>query len=196
MAKIRLPGILFALCASIVSAEMHIPVGLGHRVHVCGQVVDQNLRPIMDTLELTIWVTRPLMTLEGVALKQEYVKRLANSKFCIDASFVWRLSGYLSGPHIYSNHFRIEYRGIWKDDFKWVVERNPSLSKPPNRQNANLAIDAIDTSWGYSIGRGRYYYSESKQISNLLLPEWFLDLKKMAGDSSKSNDQDSLVALW
>jgi hypothetical protein len=175
---------------------MHIPVGLGHRMHICGQVVDEDLKPVMDTMTLSLSVTRPLISLEGKALDHKYISKVTDSKFCIDATYAWRLYAHLSGAHIRTMYIDVEYRGIWKDDFKWVVEKNPTLSRTPDFQSAKLAIDSADTSWGYSIGRGRYFYSESKQFSNLLLPKWIFDLNKMDGESSNVQDKDSLFTRW
>lgn len=188
--------LMWAVCRLPTWADVYIPVGLGHRVHICGNVVDENLRPVMDTLGLVIRVERPLISLVGRSVQNEYRSKIMNSKFCVDASYALTVYAFLEGKGIVESPFRVEYRGLWKEDFKWVVERNSNIAKNPDFQSAVLSIDSSEKSWGYSIGRGRFFYSEPKPIENVFLPKWIRDLIHMDNDTIKSSNQDSLYTRW
>ena len=191
-----LPAFLGMLWVSTTFAEVYLPVGVGHRIHICGNVVDENLNPVMDSMSIDYTVTLPLISLIGRPVSHDYKTVVKNSKFCLDASFAMRFYANLKGTYIRAKYIDVEYRGFRKDDFKWVVERNLNIAKIPDFQSAVLSIDSSEKSWGYSIGRGRFSYSESKSIGNVFLPKWIRDLVRMDNDTINLRNQDSLFSRW
>ena len=186
----------FSLSTAFTWAVVYIPVGLGHRVHICGNVVDENLKPVMDSMSLTIRVTRPLVSIEGQTVQHEYHQKIFKSKFCIDASYAWRVYAFLEGKFIWENPIQVEYRGISKDDFKWVVDRNPNIAKNPGSLSFTIAIDTAERSWGYSGVFQHVYFSDSKKIEDIFEPNSVKRLFEMIGEKPDSASNNYLYTLW
>ncbi len=150
----------------------------------------------MDSLSLTVRVTRPLVSVEGKSVENEYHYKLANSKFCVDVGYAWRVYAYLEGKYILENPIRVEYRGIWKDDFKWAVEKNVNIAKNPELLNYEISIDTSEKSWGFSITRNAIFFSDSRPIDGMFSWHWLGDLFKMMGKQVNTQSSDSLFELW
>ena len=192
---------LVAISSTPILADMYIPIGLGHRMHLCGTVVDENLKPVMDSMSMTITVTRPLVSIEGRTIEHKYHKTILNSKFCIDASYALRLDAQLSGAYIRAKYIGIEYRGISKDDFKWVVDRNPNIAKGPSSYTIEslqytISIDTAERSWGYSGVFQHVYFSDHKKIEDMFEPNSMKLLFEMIGEKPDSTSNNYLYSLW
>lgn len=187
--------LFFTLGLLSVGGCAYFPIGTGSRVHVCGNVVDENLKPVMDTLTLNVRIDRPLMNPQGKVVRHSYVTKITDSKFCIDGKFSMSLTAHLSGKYIAAHYFSVMYRGLKRDDFKWIVERNENITTRPEFESHHITIDTAERSRGVSV-----LFKETNRISRngemLFRPRWIASLLKMSGVKADSNSFDSLFNLW
>ena len=127
----------------------YIPIGVGHQMHICGNIVDENLNPIYDSLTLELLLTRPLFKISGQALQQRYGQVITDSKFCIEATYAFDLTAWISGKKINSDYMGVSGTSIWRDHFKWVVERREQTATSHRLQNYHISVDSVDRSWGF-----------------------------------------------
>lgn len=186
-----------SLClSSCYAGNGYFAVGAGHKIHICGQVVDENLKPIHDSLRIEMWVRRPLLDLKGNNKNSEYAYTVMNSKFCLTANFAEELSATIYGKNIKPSGFFVSGMSLHRSQYKWVVERDTNASQTPIYRDYGISIDTLGASWGFSISRERIKYSDGNNTDGMFSEHWLKDLFKMVGRDAQNYSTDSLFAIW
>jgi hypothetical protein len=160
----------------------YVPLGVGHRMKVCGTVVDENLNKILDTIIISATADYPLINLQGNTYEKEWTKTVTDGRFCLDAYFAISLTAFISGKHIRGKYISVMDTSVNVQDFKWAVEREPKMGPRPNL-SSEIDFIASDTGAqrGYSIISNRLVFHDKNELDVLIDPFNVRSLNEMDG---------------
>ncbi len=159
--------VVFLLTHPLVSCAA-IPVGVGDRMHICGSIVDGELKPVLDTLTITTRVSHPVLTGKGDVLESESRTSVTDGKFCVDAYNALGFNSTVRGQWVRGLPISGTYQSVNVKDFKWVVERIPRVGKRPNFDELNPLMAGRALSIGHSTYSGTIlYYPDSTHFSGV-----------------------------
>jgi hypothetical protein len=172
-------SILFAIQ---ISSYGYFPIAIGHRFHICGTVVDENLDPIHDTLLIKTTADYPLMELSGKIYTKDRSYKITDGRFCLDAYFSLKLVAWVSGKDIRGSYLSAMNKSLNVENFKWVVDRNPLMSSTIRRgpeTEVDFVVSDTGEEWGYSVSEGRLRFKKDNEIDVRIYPERVKVLSQM-----------------
>jgi hypothetical protein len=173
-----------------------LPVGVGDHMHVCGTVVDEDLKPIQDPLTITTRVQYPIMVGMGEALKTESQTTTTNGKFCVDAYNAWEFTAFVGGNGIRANPISSLYNPVNLNGFKWVVERNTKMGKRPNFDARHLLRAGKGENIGYSLVKETVLYHRDRPYGFTVDPLWIRNIVQHGVSSARQFDSSDVIRKW
>lgn len=189
--------ILAMLVVTSCGANGYIPVGVGSIIHVCGEIVDEELKPIKGKYEMGVQVTRPLLTIKGDSKIDEYTKIVKAPNFCLNYGYAWDVTAFLKSDKFIAPTLSIG-RGMVRSNFKWVVEKRDTIIKDDNLTARSLVWGPSDTNRSFSSGIGGFPWKQSKDSNwGVGNAEEEIDLfSKMGGVYDGKKKKSEAVKEW
>lgn len=188
--------VLCIFMVALVTGCAGMPVGMGNRMHVCGTIVDEDLKPIKEPLIITTRVQLPIMRDAEDVVQTESHKTVTNGKFCVDAYNALRFVSFVSAPNIMGDPISGMLQPVNVNDFKWVVDRSDRMGKRPNFDARYLLRAGGHENVGHSTYSGTILYIKDGSDSMTVSPLQIKHIVEGAADTDKNIDTAKVHAKW